>query len=313
MKSHQFSSFKTILTSLLFIFAVFTACEEMPPYISFNDSKPINTSCEDKRNLEESEFFKTNTNFVSSEMREAQCKMVLMEEFSGVRCVRCPEGHQTVADILEARPNEAAAVTMHAGFLSEPYPENKENYVLDEGVFLYEFFQGIALPAAAIDRVQFEEEDYVAIVNRNVWTGKVNERLNFPPPINVYIHHDFNPSTRELQVFVQTYYLEDFDETANHSLSVSLTESNIIDYQLIPKGESSSEIQADYQHNHVFRGMLTPNLGIVLEVDKSKGMVVERTFSTVLPSHWKPENMEIVAFVHDAKSSHVLQAAKRHF
>ncbi|MGB0930540.1 MAG: Omp28-related outer membrane protein, partial [Chitinophagales bacterium] len=270
-------------------------------------------SCEDKRNLAVGEFTKTNTSFVSNALPEAQCKMVLIEEFSGVRCVRCPAGHQTVADILEVRPDEAAAVTIHAGFLSEPYPENREDYVLDEGEFLYNLFQGIALPAAAIDRVNYEDEDYVAIVNRNIWTGKINERLELLPPVNVYIHHEFNPSTRELQVFVQTHYLQNFDTAANHSLSVSLSESKIIDYQLIPKGESSSEIQSDYQHNHVFRGILTPNLGIDLDVDKSKGIVVERVFNTVLPSHWKAENMEIIAFVHDATANnYVLQAAKRH-
>lgn len=311
MKSPKiFHGLSVLLVSFVFFF---TACEEIPPYIAFNDAPTANLNCEDKRILEEGEFTKANTSFISSDLPEAQCKMVLIEEFSGVRCVRCPAGHQTVAELLEARPNEVAAVTIHAGFLSEPYPENKEDYVLEEGEFLYNLFQGIALPAAAIDRLNYEDEDYVAIVNRNIWAGKVNERLELDVPVNVYIHHEFNPSTRELQVFVKAHYLEDFDVSTSHSLSVSLSESNIIDYQLIPKGESSSEIQADYEHNHVFRGMLTPNLGLALDVDKSKGMVVERVFSTVLQNHWKVGNMEIIAFVHDATANNtVLQAAKRH-
>lgn len=312
MKTQQLLRKISILFSLVGIL-FFTACEELPPLISFNeDIQPINVTCEDKRFLEESQFKKTNTNFISNALPEAQCKMVLIEEFSGVRCVWCPAGHQTVAEILENYPHQTAVTTIHAGFLSEPYPENKENYVLDEGKFLYEFLQGIALPAAAIDRVKYDDEDFAAIVNRNAWNGKVNQRLESSPSVNVYILQEFNSSTRELQIFVQIHYLEDFDESESHSLTVSLSESDIIDYQLIPKGESSSEIQTDYQHNHVFRGMLTNNLGNDLEVQKVKGMVVERTFSTVLPNHWKAKDMEIIAFVHDATTNHVLQTAKKY-
>ncbi|MEZ4887733.1 MAG: Omp28-related outer membrane protein [Chitinophagales bacterium] len=289
-----------------------TSCEELPPYIAFNEPIPIDLTCKEKANIDENEFSKTNTSFVSSELPEAQCKMVLIEEFSGVRCVRCPEGHQKVADLLESHPNEVAAITMHAGYLSEPYPENRENYVLEEGVFLYELFQGIALPAAAIDRTKYKEEEYVAIVNKNAWAGKVNERLQITAPMNLYTHYEYNPLNRELQIFVRAYYLENFDASSTHLLSVSLSESNIIDYQLVPLGETSSKIQPDYQHNHVLRTMLTPPTGITLDVDKVKGMVVERIFNAILPNHWKVEDMEIIAFVHDGTTNNVLQTAKKH-
>lgn len=297
----------------VFVLAFFTnACTEISPYINFDDSVSVNLTCEEKANINSDNFSKTNTNFISNDFQEIQCKMVLIEEFSGVRCVRCPAGHERVAKILEDHPHEVAAVTMHAGFLSEPYPENKEDYVLEEGVFLYDLFQGIALPAAAIDRVKYPGEDFPAIVLTNVWNGKVNERLQLNTPVNLYTDYEYNPSSRELQVFVKAHYLESFDASTNHSLTVSLSESKIIDYQLIPKGESSSEIIPDYEHNHVFRGMLTPSSGTVLEVDKIRGMVVERVFSKILPEHWKIENMEIIASVHDSANDNVLQTAKKH-
>ncbi len=299
--------------SLVFLLVFFTsACTEISPYIDFNETTSIDLTCEEKANISADNFSRTNTHFISNDLPEAQCKMVLVEEFSGVRCVRCPAGHERVAKILEDHPHEVAAVTMHAGFLSEPYPENKEDYVLEEGAFLYDLFQGIALPAAAIDRVKYPSEDFPAIILTNVWSGKVNERLQLETPVNLYTDYEYNPSSRELQVFVRTHYLESFDTSTSHSLTVSLSESKIIDYQLIPKGESSSEIIPDYEHNHVFRGMLTPSTGMTLEVEKTRGMVIERVFSKILPEHWRVENMEIIAFVHDSANDNVLQTAKKH-
>lgn len=299
---------------LLLICTVFTlltnSCTEVPPYIDFGEEQETpDLTCEDKTLLSEDEFSYTNTSYISSNLPLEQCKMVLIEEFSGVRCVRCPAGHEVVERLLENHPNQVAAVTMHAGFLSAPYPDNKEDYVLEEGKFLYDAFKSIALPAAAIDRVDYEDQDFVAITFREAWSGKVNQRLEADVPLNLYIQYDFNPSNRLLQVFVKGHFLKNFDAEAQLALGVSLTESHIIDLQLVPEGETSSEIQADYEHNHVLRKMLTPPLGTNLEVNAVEGRVIERVFELNLPEHWRAENMEIIAFVHD--SNQVLQAAKK--
>jgi len=298
-----------VVSALLFFT---TACEEVPPLIDFSEPPPIDLTCADKFKLDESEFSKTNTDFVvSGELPEAQCKMVLIEEFSGVRCVNCPAGHETTAQILAERPDEIAAVTIHAGFLSTPYPENKEDYVLEEGTFLFDLFQTIAVPAASVDRVKYDGEDFVSLINRNVWAGKANQRLDLEPPINLYTHYDFDAATRELKVYVRAHYLQAFNLT-NHLLSVSLSESHIIDYQLIPVDGGSSTVQPDYEHNHVLRAMLTPASGVLLDVDRVEGTVVERVFETTLPTNWKVEDMELIAFVHEDATNHILQVAKKH-
>ena len=300
-----------IVFSLILLFFV-SACTEIPPLIDFSEPPPLDLTCIDKGQLDVGNFSKTNTDFVSEELPEAQCKMVLIEEFSGVRCVNCPAGHETTAEILALHPDEVAAVTVHAGFLSTPYPENKEDYVIEEGTVLYDLFQTIAVPAAAIDRVKYDGEDFVSLINRNVWAGKVIQRLQMTPPVNVYTNFDYNPSNRELQVFVRAHYLQAFEDSEVHFMSVSLSESHIIDHQLIPVEGGSSTIQADYEHNHVLRAMLTPALGIGLNVERVEGTVIERVFSTTLPSHWKVEDMEIIAFIHDGATNHVLQVAKKY-
>ncbi|MEZ4887734.1 MAG: Omp28-related outer membrane protein [Chitinophagales bacterium] len=312
MKSYPtpVQSFVAIFSFVLLFFM--SACEEIPPLIDFSEPAPIDLTCGDKSKLELSEYSRINTSFVSSELPETQCKMVLIEEFSGVRCVNCPAGHQTTAEILQSHPDEVAAITIHAGFLSTPYNENKEDYVIPEGTTLYDLFQTIAVPAAAVDRVKYEGEDFVSLINRNVWAGKVNERLQLDPPMNVYTNFEYNPSNRNLQVFVRVHYLQAFDAASTHLLSVSLSESDIVDYQLTPTDNGSSIVLPDYIHDHVLRAMLTPASGLTLGVDKIEGTVVERVFNITLPDNWKVEDMEIIAFVHDGTTNNVLQAAKKH-
>lgn len=312
MKSYLFSTKSFIAAFSLAILFFLSACEEIPPLIDFSEPPPVDLTCPDKGTLEIGEFSKTNTDFVTEELPEAQCKMVLIEEFSGVRCVNCPAGHEATAEILASHPDEVAAITIHAGFLSTPYDENIEDYVLEAGTTLFNLFQTIAVPAAAVDRVKYEGEDFVSLINRNVWAGKANERLQLEPPMNVYTNFEYNPSIRELRVYVRAHYLQAFDAAEPHLMSVFLSESHIIDEQLIPVDGGSSIVQSDYEHNHVLRAVLTPALGLSLDVEREVGTVVERVFSTTLPDHWVVNDMEIIAFVHDGTTNHVLQAAKKY-
>ncbi len=311
MKLYQANS-KLLVVSLLFaLFIGVTSCEEIPPLIDFSEPEPIDLTCADKFLLDVSEFSRSNTDFVSNETPEAQCKMVLVEEFSGVRCVNCPAGHEITEELLKDHPDQVAALTIHAGFLSAPYNESKENYVIAEGSFLYDFLQVNAVPAASIDRVQYEGEDFISLINRNVWTGKVNERLSMPPPMNVYTDYAYDATSRTLEVFVRVHYLEAFNTSAVHQLSVSLSESHIIDYQLKPVEGGSIE-QPDYEHNHVLRAMMTPSTGMSLDVDKVAGTVVERVLEITLGDTWVAENMEFIVFVHDSETNQILQAAKKY-
>lgn len=311
MKSYQTNSKSLVIILLLTLFIGITSCEEIPPLIDFSEPEPIDLTCADKFLLDGSEFSRSNTDFVSSEMPEAQCKMVLIEEFSGVRCINCPAGHEITEELLEGHPDQVAALTIHAGFLSAPYNESKENYVIAEGSFLYDFLQVIAVPAASIDRVQYDGEDFISLTNRNVWTGKVNERLNMSPPMNIYTDYAYDATSHTLEVFVRVHYLEAFDASVVHQLSVSLSESHIIDYQLKPVEGGSIE-QPDYEHNHVLRAMMTPSTGAILDVDKVAGTVVERVFEITLGDNWVAGNMEFIAFVHDSETNQILQVAKKH-
>ncbi|MGB5071926.1 MAG: hypothetical protein WBO28_13290 [Flavobacteriales bacterium] len=51
---------------------------------------------------------------------EPENRTALLEDFTGIHCVFCPEGHVIMADIDEARPGKVSLVGIHAGDFAVP-------------------------------------------------------------------------------------------------------------------------------------------------------------------------------------------------
>jgi hypothetical protein len=47
-------------------------------------------------------------------------KNALLEEFTGINCVYCPDGHKIAKQITDANPNRAFAVNIHTGGFATP-------------------------------------------------------------------------------------------------------------------------------------------------------------------------------------------------
>ncbi|MFM7823857.1 MAG: hypothetical protein ACKPB3_08805, partial [Bacteroidota bacterium] len=47
-------------------------------------------------------------------------KNAIIEEFTGVNCVYCPDGHKIAAQITAANPGRAFAVNIHTGSFATP-------------------------------------------------------------------------------------------------------------------------------------------------------------------------------------------------
>lgn len=280
------------LSSIFYFFCAcaWIGCEEVPPAVNFSNSGGNGGN----GGSGAVELIYKDTSFVATPPA-AQNKIVVLEEFTGVRCVNCPAGHETSQSIADQHANRIALVGIHAGFLTAPYPESEQNFVLPEGEALYDYLSVEAVPAAAINRVKFDSEDNIAILNRNVWGGKVITVLDTPPPVNVYTYLTFDEETRALDVYVQSRYTQSASE--EHFMTVYLTESNIVDPQLVPEGNSST-VDYNYTHRHVLRAVLTPALGSSLGNNHSSGDVIVKKISYTLPADFKAADCDLIAFVH---------------
>lgn len=220
-----------------------------------------------------------------------QKKQVLVEEFSGVKCVNCPAGSDAIQVLAGIYGEQLVAVSIHAGFFSTPYPENRYDFQTQNGYALLDYLgQPLGFPTAVINRKQFPGQDALQL-NQREWAGAIAAELEGEPSVKIDIQNTFDVNTRLLQVAVDLYIQERIDEE-DVRLSVLVMEDNIEDFQLTPEGKIG-----DYLHRHVFREMLTDYRGVQLTETLLPGEKISRGFQMTLPEAWRVEHCTVVAFV----------------
>lgn len=255
-----------LLISVLF----WSSCEEIPPVLNPNMGGGGN-----------------NPTPVENQQRQ-----VLIEEFTGVRCVNCPAGSDAIQTLLGIHGERLVAVSIHAGFFSPPYPENQYDFRTTEGNSLLTYLgEPLGFPTAVVDRKLFNGEQDLQL-GQSQWAGFIADDLATPPSVKIGIEPNFNTATRELKVKATFYIQEDIPYPDVH-VSVMITESNIVDEQLTPAGKNPN-----YVHRHVLRGMMTSYDGDLLTEFPAEGVNITRNFTMTLPDAWVAENCHVVVFVH---------------
>ena len=70
-----------------------------------------------------------DTTYIESPVATAEVKNVVIEEFTGVRCPNCPQGHVIIANIKAANPNRIVAVSLHpVNSLGHPYSFSTQDF-----------------------------------------------------------------------------------------------------------------------------------------------------------------------------------------
>lgn len=245
-----------------------------------------------------------NTNNEPIDTTGPPVRHILVEEFTGAACQNCPQGAQVLESLINTYGTRLIPVSIHTGWFANPLPESQYDFRIPEGEELDNLVGPVgAYPSAIINRKQFPGEDDL-ILNSGTWAGHIASELNNAPVVGIGITNVYNAASRELTVTVNTTFVETV--TADISLSVLITENNIVDAQI-----NGSTLVLEYTHKHVLRDMLTAAEGQPI-IAQAAGGNVEETFNFTLPADWNDANCHVVAFVHqsDPDNLEVLQAAE---
>ncbi len=270
------------LFTFYFLLLTFLSCEEIPPVVT-GSMGPVGPPPD----------------------VEQQERQVLIEEFTGVRCVNCPAGSAAIEDLRGLHGHRLVAVSLHAGEFAPPYSASAFDFRTSEGEQILSYLgEPFGYPTAAVNRRLFENE-FDLQLGQAQWAGFIAEELAVAPKVKIDIEPAFNAVTRNLSVQVTLYVQEDITDPEVR-LSVMISESNIVDLQLTP---ASATPKPDYSHQHVLRGMMTNFDGAPITETLAVQAVIERNFNLTLPVGWKEGDCHVVAFVHlSGDSKEVLQA-----
>jgi len=217
-----------------------------------------------------------------------QNRTALLEDFTGVRCVYCPDGHVIMASLEAIYGSRFSTVGIHAGSFSVPAAGDLD-FRTAAGTAIDAYFTIGGYPSGVVNRHIFNGEDDL---NRGAWAGAVAEMLALPSPVNLGVESTFNTGTNELTVDVELYYTAD-SPTGDDYISVLVKENHIVGPQT---GGS-----ANYDHMHVFRAFATDTWGDQVP-NPTSGSSITRTYTLAVPSTWNIANCEVLAFVSEDHS-----------
>lgn len=224
-----------------------------------------------------------------------QNRKVVLEEFTGVNCGNCPDGHRRANALRDAHPGEVFLINIHQG--SYAYPAEidlRTNYgdalASQAGINSY--------PNATINRHSFNGS--IAVADRTAWTSLSEGLLSTEAYANIAAKATVDWQTREMQVTVQVYYTGNSPASTNY-LNVALLQDYIYGPQA---GMNANMEQVDgnqYVHMHALRDLITGQWGKEITTT-IQGSFVEKTYTYTIPEAVREVpvemgNISVVAFL----------------
>lgn len=231
--------------------------------------------------------------FVSTEPSN---RNVIIEEFTGVNCGYCPDGHRIVREYEEANPGRVFGINIHQGVYAAMYTTQWGNAIANQtGLNGY--------PSGTVNRHRFGGT--ATALGRDRFVNAGNQIKAMSSFVNVAAQATIDATTRTLTVNVEAYYTADA-ETGMNLINVALLQDSIIGPQ---SGASAnpSQVTSDgkYIHMHMLRHLLTGQWGDTVSVEEGvipQGTLVQRTYTCDLPSYMsdaivKLNHLNVVVFV----------------
>jgi len=222
----------------------------------------------------------------------------VLEEYTGVRCTFCPDGHRRAQALADANPGKVVLINIHTGGYADPangWPDFTTKY----GSALAGMSGLAGYPAGSMNRFTFDGAKNAApyfkqqatsmALSRGGFNAAGADRMGQATNVNMGMKSVYNASTRELKVTVELYYTG--DETGANYLNLVVLESDVEGKQI-----DGGTINSTYMHQHMLRDMITGQWGEKVPTT-TKATRYKKTFTYAVPAEYVAENVDIAAYV----------------
>ena len=218
-------------------------------------------------------------------------RTVLIEDFTGQKCVNCPLGTEVIEQLQEAYGDRVIAVGIHSGPLGFAGNNTAIGLATSVGDEYYNHWNLEYQPVGLIDRH--------GAVNYTDWIAKVREELARTSSIEMILEAQL--ASGQINITVDTKAV---GTEYSGNLQVWILEDGITATQKMPDGSTNQS----YVHNHVLRTPVNGTWGEVISLNT--GEQKNKQFTQAISSDWNTENLSVVAFVYNDNG--VEQATKVH-
>ena len=272
--------FSINILAILFVFGIFQSCDKIDaPYLVKKQGNNPNP-------------------------QEATRK-VLLEEFTGHTCVNCPTASLVAHDLGSIYEDQLILISVHAGNYAEPQGGDFTcDFRTPTGNELNGYFGITYYPIALVNRQEYSGS---TILTSGNWEPAIEDILAQPADAVICLNKDFNEGTKELNLTINTEFLNDLSGTFN--VCAYIVEDSVIS----PQKNNNENIGPtpvifDYVHMHVLRGAINSTWGDAINegLAITSGEVYENTCSTTL-GNWIAKNCHVIVFVINNESNEIIQ------
>ncbi|UKN00883.1 Omp28-related outer membrane protein [Paracrocinitomix mangrovi] len=188
---------------------------------------------------------------------------VVLEEYTGIYCTYCPDGHKLAQQYKDAHPNDVVLVNVHVGGYAAPSGGDPD-FRTPFGTALANQSSLTGYPAGSVNRQVFASlaMDGGTAMSRSYWDDAGDQILAEQSYVNLAGEATLDVTTKELSVTVEYYYTGDSPQATN-KLNIAVLMNNVQGPQtgadsfypanILPNGK--------YNHQHMLRHFVTGQWG----------------------------------------------------
>jgi hypothetical protein len=232
-------------------------------------------------------------------------RVALLEDFTGVRCGYCPDGHVRAKAAADANPGKFIIIATHANLYANP-SATWADFTTTQGTAIDAQAKPAGYPAGTVNRMKCSDlgvapmsANSAITMDRGKWAPAGAKVMTMPAPVNIGAKATFDAGSRVLTVKVDLYYTS--DESGNN-LNVSLLQDKLKAKQS-NYTPGAANPTPDYEQNHVLRDMLTKgNFGEPITETTTTGSKITKTFTYTVPDSYKStpvvtDDLKVVVYV----------------
>jgi len=226
--------------------------------------------------------------------------VVLLEDYTGVKCSNCPDAAAIASQLQEQNEGHLVVMGVHPKDNLQNPSGGFPDFRTDDGDAWKNNFNISGYPKGLVNRA--------SVIGPAEWSTAVNAVIGDDAPIRLIIKNEFDDATRELKLSIHSKFLA--DATGDIRLTVCMMEDNILGKQVTPTG-----VDTAYMHRHVFRGTADGITWGRAFDNSAMTIYAGRNFITnmkfTVDEAYNAEQFYIVAFVTNDDDKSVLMAAEK--
>ena len=228
-------------------------------------------------------------------------KKIVLEEYTGIHCTYCPDGHEIAQSLKDANPDNIFIINIHTGGYATP-SSGEPDFRTSFGDAIAAQSNLTGYPSGSVNRQYFSSLSMNGgtAMGRGGWNSATSQVLNQSAYVNLGVEASINVQNNELTVHVEGYYTADSPQSTN-LLNVVLTQNNTLGPQ------TGGGMGSNYNHMHRLVHMITGQWGFEISTTSS-GSFVDETFTYTIPSNYNGvdvnlSELNVIAFISETQQN----------